>query len=33
MQGLRDALDQGKLSDFVVEFYRKRGMDVPDLKE
>jgi len=33
MQGLRDALDQGKLSDFVTEFYRKRGMDVPDLKE
>jgi len=33
MQGLRDALDQGKLSDFVAEFYRKRGMDVPDLKE
>lgn len=33
MQGLRDALDQGTLSDFVAEFYRKRGLDVPDLKE
>ncbi|MEH6443198.1 MAG: tRNA guanosine(34) transglycosylase Tgt [Oceanospirillaceae bacterium] len=33
MQGLRDALDQGKLSDFVTEFYRKRGLEVPELKE
>jgi len=33
MQGLRDALDQGKLSDFVVEFYRKRGLDVPECRE
>jgi queuine tRNA-ribosyltransferase len=33
MQGLRDALDQGKLDDFVTEFYQKRGMDVPELKE
>ena len=33
MQGLRDALDQGTLSDFVAEFYRKRGLDIPDLKE
>ena len=32
MQGLRDALDQGKLDDFVAEFYRKRSMDVPELK-
>ncbi|TKB44524.1 tRNA guanosine(34) transglycosylase Tgt [Thalassotalea mangrovi] len=32
MQGLRDAIEQGKLDDFVAEFYALRGMDVPLLK-
>jgi queuine tRNA-ribosyltransferase len=33
MQGLRDALDEGKLGDFVAEFYRKRGLDIPEIKQ
>ncbi|QDP00732.1 tRNA guanosine(34) transglycosylase Tgt [Thalassotalea sp. PS06] len=32
MQGLRDAIEQGKLDDFVAEFYALRGMDVPPLE-
>jgi len=32
MQEMRDALDQGTFSEYVTEFYRKRGMDVPPLK-
>ncbi|TLU61667.1 tRNA guanosine(34) transglycosylase Tgt [Thalassotalea litorea] len=31
MQDLRDAIEQGKLDDFVAEFYALRGMDVPPL--
>ena len=31
MQGLRDAIEQGKLSDFVADFYRRRGRPVPPL--
>ncbi len=30
MAGLREAIEQGKLDDFVTEFYRKRGQEVPD---
>ena len=29
MAGLREAIEQGKLDDFVTDFSRKRGMDVP----
>ena len=32
MQGLRDAIEQGKLDQFVEEFYALRGLDVPPLK-
>lgn len=32
MKGLRDAIEQGKLDDFVKEFYALRGLDVPPLK-
>ena len=32
MQGLRDAIEQGKLDDFVAEFYALRGLAVPELK-
>jgi len=32
MQGLRDAIEQGKLDDFVSEFYALRGLPVPELK-
>jgi queuine tRNA-ribosyltransferase len=31
MQGLRDAIEQGKLDDFVTEFYRRQGKPVPPL--
>ncbi len=31
MAGLRDAIEQGRLNDFVEEFYRKRGLPVPPL--
>ncbi|MGB0360954.1 MAG: tRNA guanosine(34) transglycosylase Tgt, partial [Endozoicomonas sp.] len=30
MEGLRGAIEVGKLEEFVVEFYRKRGQEVPD---
>jgi queuine tRNA-ribosyltransferase len=33
MQGLRDAIEQGKLDDFVQEFYSLRGLSVPPLAE
>ena len=32
MAGLRNALEQGKLSDFVDEFYAKRGLSTPPLE-
>ncbi len=32
MQEMRDALDQGTFGEYVTEFYRKRGMEVPPLK-
>ncbi|WP_189377834.1 tRNA guanosine(34) transglycosylase Tgt [Thalassotalea profundi] len=32
MQGLRDAIEQGKLDDFVTEFYALRDLPVPPLK-
>jgi len=32
MKGLRDAIEQGKLDDFVNEFYALRGLPVPELK-
>jgi queuine tRNA-ribosyltransferase len=28
---LRNAIEQGKLSDFVDEFYRRRGQETPPL--
>lgn len=31
MAGLREAIEQGKLDDFVDEFYRKRGLETPPL--
>ncbi|TRX57355.1 tRNA guanosine(34) transglycosylase Tgt [Thalassomonas sp. M1454] len=31
MQGLRDAIEQGKLDEFVQEFYAIRGLEVPPL--
>lgn len=31
MQGLRDAIEQGKLDTFVEEFYALRGLPVPEL--
>ncbi|WOH37368.1 tRNA guanosine(34) transglycosylase Tgt [Thalassotalea fonticola] len=31
MQGLRDAIEQGKLDEFVEEFYAIRGLEVPPL--
>lgn len=33
MAGLREAIEQGKLSDFVDDFYRQRGMETPPLPE
>lgn len=33
MQGLRDAIEQGKLDDFVEAFYALRGLPVPPLAE
>jgi queuine tRNA-ribosyltransferase len=33
MQGLRDAIEQGKLDDFVEEFYVLRGLPVPSLAD
>jgi queuine tRNA-ribosyltransferase len=33
MQGLRDAIEQGKLDSFVEEFYALRGLPVPPLAE
>ncbi len=33
MAGLREAIEQGKLDDFVAEFYSNRGMEVPPLAE
>jgi queuine tRNA-ribosyltransferase len=33
MQGLRDAIEQGKLDAFVEEFYALRGLPVPPLSE
>jgi len=33
MKGLRDAIEQGKLDDFVKEFYALRGLEVPPLAE
>ncbi len=33
MQGLRDAIEQGKLDTFVEEFYALRGLPVPPLAE
>lgn len=33
MAGLREAIEQGTLDDFVTEFYRVRGMEVPPLKD
>lgn len=32
MQGLRDAIEQGRLDDFVTEFYALRGLPVPPLE-
>jgi len=32
MQGLRDAIEQGKLDSFVAEFYALRNLPVPELK-
>ena len=33
MQGLRDAIEEGKLEDFVAEFYALRGLPVPPLAD
>lgn len=32
MQGLRDAIEQGQLDEFVTEFYRQKDMPVPALE-
>lgn len=32
MEGLRGAIEQGKLSDFVTDFYARRGREVPPLE-
>jgi queuine tRNA-ribosyltransferase len=32
MSGLREAIEQGKLSDFVDAFYRARGLETPPLE-
>ncbi len=32
MQGLRDAIEQGQLNQFVAAFYAARNMEVPELK-
>ena len=32
MQGLRAAIAEQKLEEFVAEFYQKRGMEVPPLE-
>ncbi|MBH0096277.1 tRNA guanosine(34) transglycosylase Tgt [Psychrobacter sp. NZS113] len=31
MQGIRDAIEQDKFDEFVIEFYTKRGQTVPEL--
>jgi queuine tRNA-ribosyltransferase len=31
MAGLRNAIEQGKLGDFVDQFYRQRGQETPPL--
>ena len=33
MAGLRDAIEQGKLDDFVADFYARRGKPVPELAD
>jgi queuine tRNA-ribosyltransferase len=33
MQGLREAIEQGKLDDFVECFYTLRGLSVPPLAQ
>ncbi len=33
MAGLRKAIEEGKLSDFVDEFYRLRGLETPPLAD
>ncbi|WP_163930616.1 tRNA guanosine(34) transglycosylase Tgt [Paraferrimonas sp. SM1919] len=33
MKGLRDAIEAGKLDEFVTEFYTKQGREVPPLKD
>jgi len=33
MASLREAIEQGKLDDFVSDFYARRGMEVPELAE
>ncbi|WP_440590220.1 tRNA guanosine(34) transglycosylase Tgt [Oceanospirillum sediminis] len=33
MASLREAIEQGKLDDFVGDFYTRRGMEVPELAE
>ncbi|HAQ49090.1 MAG TPA: tRNA guanosine(34) transglycosylase Tgt, partial [Glaciecola sp.] len=32
MQGLRDAIEQGQLDEFVTEFYQQKDMPVPALE-
>jgi queuine tRNA-ribosyltransferase len=33
MASLREAIEQGKLDDFVSDFYARRGLEVPELAE
>jgi queuine tRNA-ribosyltransferase len=33
MEGLRNAIAEGKLDEFVEDFYAKRGLPVPPLAE
>ena len=33
MSGLRDAIQQGKLADFVDSFYARRGLPTPPLAD
>ena len=33
MEGLRNAISEGKLEEFVKDFYARRGQDVPELAD
>jgi queuine tRNA-ribosyltransferase len=33
MEGLRNAISNGKLDEFVADFYARRGQEVPELAD